>query len=154
MNKITYNIEIPLNCRDMQAIEWPFTLDQIRRLAEQAQSLLEQADKPQPREWRLWDMVQLQLVCANAVLLRCNGSTHPWVAITQRTGWTDEEVVAHKHTYLGNLADILAQGTVLVGLTEERVQHLLRKLGWQGCPKCGAIRDQVNAALAERKEKP
>jgi hypothetical protein len=116
-----------------------------------------EADKPKPRKWRMWDVVRFN----GTVFIRTH--THDAWANIETGGEVRLDVELHQqsHTYLGNLADKLAQGEVLVATNSTAAEALI---GW--LPKLCAkqyllgseipdgllhITKQLVAALAEMK---
>lgn len=139
MNEKRYDLTMPTGCLPCHP-----TTAIAKVTKEEARAILAQCQKidaePEPREWRDGDIV-LSHGDPREIVVFIAGKPN-WLHQGQ-SGFSPNDFRKEDDIYVGNLADILAQGPIVVGLTEEDITSPLPH-----CHKCFA----ALATYRERKE--
>ncbi len=120
--------------------------EEMEKLGTTLKSTREQALGTQPRQWRKWDVAADN----GGIFLRIAGQArmhdeHCWENLSgQFTYRSDNELTGNQARFLFNLADLLAQGPIVVGLTKEAAEGALR--GHWDAKDC--LNAKLRAALA------
>ena len=132
------------NCQEMLTL----ASDSLHCVKDRLSLLGDIKDNPEPREWRLWDMVKSNIHGAYIRLPKFQPDK--WYPLTG-CGFELSDSDVKDWTYLGNLADLLTQGDVLVAMTEDKARQIVscRWSQWSEMVELAAL---IKVALAARKE--
>ena len=135
MQDKTYPLEV--SCSIHRGINLNITKAEARRLRDQLDAI---EQTPEARVWRDGDVIK---ACSPAIYLK--GSIY-WLNGDGKS--TLDTSFFKMYNPLGNLFDIIQQGPILVGLTEDEASHLAELCISMFCNHREPIREKIAAALA------
>lgn len=153
MSEERHTIKLPDDAR-VRYSNWTIeglTDEQVQALHDQLEAILNQ---PQKRQWRDWDVVELQgLTLGNVAIRMRTSSAFPWRSIGDKDEWyPDSEIQKLSPRYRGNLRDLLTEGDSLLAFNKkelERIRAIIAPIADTENNKACA---KVDVALARHRE--